>query len=117
MVTAEGLLAIDVLEYRRRLGVIIQSDCRGFVVEDHLCGERRFAYSQPLGPQPYFDRGEVIRLRSVARMMRSPPSGKELKVRRPTVLLWRSRIDEGRQTNWTKLSDLILAKIEPCKQL
>src|SRR6266566_108398 len=61
--TTSGLeddLTLDVLEYRRRRGVIIQSERLGFVIEDDLGGERRFALSQSFGVHPDFDKRELV---------------------------------------------------------
>src|SRR6266700_789903 len=53
-------LTLHVLEYRRRRGVIIQSERLGFVIEDDLGGERRFALSQSFGVHSDFDKRELV---------------------------------------------------------
>ena len=49
----------DILEYRRRGGITIESERLDFVVENDLSGERRLGLSQSLGVHMDFDDGEL----------------------------------------------------------
>ena len=73
---------LDVLEYRRRCGVALQSGRPGFVIEDDFGRERRLSLSQSFGVHVDFDDGELVICWNSGRGFPSRRTSAEAAVRR-----------------------------------